>query len=172
MKWLQMFCFVALLTALPALHAVIFLEKPADFNPKAEIVGCCYLHYQDKILILHRQDTKSEGNRWGIPGGKLNKGEPLIEAIMREVFEETGFQLERDKVHYVGKVYIKVPNFDFEYHMIDYQQPIEQPGTVKINFREHKGFTWVTPKDALKMDLITDEDICFAIYFGLPMVIK
>ena len=159
-----------LLTA--SLQASVYLEKPTDFNPKAEVVGCCYLHYQDKILLLHRQDHKAEGNRWGIPGGKLNKGEPLIEATIREVFEETGFQLEREKVHYIGKVYIKVPNFDFEYHMIEYLPPIENPGNVKINFKEHKGFTWATPKDALKMDLITDEDICFEIVFGLDRVRK
>jgi 8-oxo-dGTP pyrophosphatase MutT (NUDIX family) len=167
MKILSLFLLIA-----SSLSASVYLEKPADFNPKAEIVGCCYLHYQDKILLLHRQDYKSEGNRWGIPGGKLNKGEPLIDAIIREVFEETGYQLEREKVHHIGKLYIKVPNFDFEYHMIQYQLPIEHPADVKINFKEHKGFTWVTPKDALKMDLITDEDICIEICFGLDRVRK
>jgi 8-oxo-dGTP pyrophosphatase MutT (NUDIX family) len=164
--------FILFVLLASSLSASVYLEKPADFNPKAEIVGCCYLHYQDKILLLHRQDFKSEGNRWGIPGGKLNKGEPLIEAIIREVFEETGYHLEREKVHHMGKLYIKVPNFDFEYHMIQYQVPIEHPSDVKINFKEHKGFTWVTPKDALKMDLITDEDICIEICFGLDRARK
>lgn len=147
--------------------AGIYLEKPEDFHPKAAIVGCCFLHFQDKILLLHRQDCKGEGNRWGIPGGKLNKSEPLIEAIVREVFEETGFQLDKERIHYIGKVYIKVPNFDFEYHMVKYLDEIENPADVKINMNEHKGFTWVTPKDALKMDLMTDEDTCFEIVFGL-----
>ena len=40
------------------------------------------------------------------------------------------------------------------------------PGAVKIDFNEHKGFTWVTPSDALKMDLLKDEDSCIKlIYF-------
>ena len=30
----------------------------------------------------------------------------------------------------------------------------DDPGEVKINFNEHKGFTWVTPSDGLKMDLL------------------
>jgi len=152
---------------LASLNAGIYLEKPADFHHKSEVVGCCFIHYQDKILLLHRQDATPEGNRWGIPGGKINKSEPLVEAIIREVFEETGFQLEQEKVHCIGKVYIKVPNFDFEYHMIEYIPEIDNPGDVKINFKEHKGFTWVTPQDALKMDLMTDEDTCFEIVFGL-----
>lgn len=149
------------------LSSGIYLEKPDNFNPKPAIVGCCYLYYQDKILLLHRQDAKAEGNRWGIPGGKLNGSEEVIDAIIREVFEETGLRLDKEKVHYIAKLYIKVPNFDFEYHMIEYQEPIKSPGDVKINFKEHKGFTWVTPKDALKMPLMTDEDTCIEIVFGL-----
>lgn len=150
-----------------SLHAGVYLEKPEHFNPKAAVVGCCYLHYQDKILLLHRQDYKAEGNLWGIPGGKLNSGEELLNLVMREVFEETGFVLDKEKLHYIGKLYISVKNFDFEYHMVDYLETIKNPADVKINFKEHKGFTWVTPKDALKMDLITDEDTCFSIVFGL-----
>ena len=163
---LMFFCFFH------SINGGIYLEKPSDFNPKAEVVGCCFLHYQDKILLLHRQDKKAEGNRWGIPGGKLNKGEPLIDSIIREVFEETGYKLDGEKIHYIGKVYIKVPNFDFEYHMIRYEEQIKDPGEVKVNFKEHKGFTWVTPSDALKMNLMTDEDICFGIVFGLETVFK
>ncbi|MES2345393.1 MAG: NUDIX hydrolase [Chlamydiota bacterium] len=168
MKYIKVLFACAALVVLPTLHAGIYLEKPANFHPKAAVIGCCYLHYQDKILLVHRQDSTAEGNRWGIPGGKLRDGEPIIDAIIREVFEETGFVLDKEKVHYIGKVYIKVPNFDFEYHMVDYRQEITNPGAVKINFKEHKGFTWVTPEDAVKkMDLITDEDICFEIVFGL-----
>lgn len=167
MERIQFFLAFLVFIFFPSLHAGVYLEKPDNFNPKAAIVGCCYLHYQDKILLLHRQDSKAEGNHWGIPGGKLNNNEPLIDAIIREVFEETGFRLDKEKVHYIGMLYIKVPNFDFEYHMIDYREPIHNPGEVKINFKEHKGFTWVRPEDALKMDLITDEDTCFEIVFGL-----
>lgn len=161
------FTFLFLLFSYTSLNAGIYLEKPVDFHPKPAIVGCCYLHYQDKILLLHRQDTKAEGNRWGIPGGKLNTNEPLIDSIIREVFEETGFRLDPTQVHYIAKLYIRVPNFDFEYHMISYLPQIENPGDVKINFKEHKGFTWVTPADALKLDLMTHEDTCFEIVFGL-----
>lgn len=167
MNFFKCICLVFTVLSFTSLNAGIYLEKPENFNPKCAVVGCCFLHYQDKILLLHRQDFKPEGNRWGIPGGKLNPNEPLISAIIREVFEETGFRLDEEKIHYIGKLYIKVPNFDFEYHMVRYQEPIKNPGDVKINFKEHKGYTWVTPEDAVRMDLITDEDTCFEIIFGL-----
>lgn len=149
-----------------SLSAGMFLEMPENFDPKAT-VACCYLHYQDKVLLLHSRDGKTEGNRWGIPGGKVNKGESLLDAVVREVSEETGYCLDKTKMHFIGKFYIRVPNFDFEYNMFRYTDEIPNPGDVKIDFQEHKGFTWVTPEDALKMDLITDEDTCFELTFGL-----
>lgn len=148
------------------LNAGIYLEKPDHFNLKA-VLGCCYLHHEDKILLLHRQDTKPEGNTWAIPGGKLHEGENLIDAVIREVFEETGIELDREKLHHIGKLYITVKNFHFEYNMVDYREPVADPGAIKINFAEHKGFTWVTPEDAIQMNLMTDEATCFAITFGL-----
>ena len=44
---------------------------------------------------------------------------------------------------------------------------VGNPGDVKINFHEHKGFTWVTPEDGLKFELIQDEDACFKLIYDL-----
>lgn len=73
MKRYLISCVFSLIATCLKLHAGIYLEKPEGFNPKFEVVGCCFLHYQDKILLLHRQDFKPEGNCSGIPGGKLNR---------------------------------------------------------------------------------------------------
>lgn len=71
----------------------------------------------------------------------------------------------------VGTVYIEYNENDhFVYHMFR-TRLIDNPEAVKINFNEHKGFTWVTPADGLKMDLLQDEDPCFRlVYFsGKPI---
>ncbi|SRR5581483_1569138 len=166
MQHLKKYFLLAICFLVAPLSAGIYLKKPDHFNLKA-VLGCCYLHFEDKILLLHRQDTKPEGNRWGIPGGKLDEGENLMDAVVREVLEETGIELDREKLHFIGKLYITVKNFHFEYNMVDYREPLTDPGAIKINFSEHKGFTWVTPEDAMKMDLMTDEATCFAITFGI-----
>lgn len=123
-----------------------------------------FLEYNDKILLLHRQDYSSQGNLWGIPGGKLEKAETFFEAAIRETFEETGFDISKQPIIELGKVYIKYPDFDYIYHMIKCK-PMEHPSNVKITYTEHKGFTWVTPQDALKMDLMLDEDACIKLVY-------
>lgn len=145
--------------------AIVYLKPTPQFKPRIEI-SAVYIENNNQILLLHRQDNKSQGNKWGIPGGKVNKGETPLQAIIRETQEETGYDIANQPIENLGTVYIEYNEKDhFTYHMFRTQLHGD-PGTVKIDFNEHKGFTWVTPADGLKMDLLQDEDPCFRlIYF-------
>lgn len=141
------------------LSATVYLEPTPRFNPKVEIAAI-YIEYNDQILILHRQNNKSEGDKWGIPGGKVDKNETPLQAIIRETKEETGLDISKQSIETLKTVYIEYDEKNhFVYHAFRTQLQ-GKPGDVKINFDEHKGFTWVKPADALKMDLLQDEDTC------------
>lgn len=163
-KFLSLFLILFTATA----SAVIYLEPTPQFSPRIA-VSAVYIVHNDKILLLHRQDNKSQGNKWGIPGGKVDKGETPLQAAIREVKEETGYDISKQPIETLETVYIEYNEKDhFTYHMFRTQLQ-EEPGAVKINFKEHKGFTWVTPADGLKMDLLQDEDPCFRlVYFPEP----
>jgi ADP-ribose pyrophosphatase YjhB (NUDIX family) len=53
----------------------------------------------DRILVLD-QDTGA-GRAWSLPGGKVEDGETLAEALVREMREETGLQVEPGRLLYV-----------------------------------------------------------------------
>lgn len=144
----------------------VYQKASEQFQPKVEIAAL-YIEHENRILLLHRQERKSQGNLWGIPGGKVHKGETPLQAVIREVKEETGYDFSEQTIDHLDTVYIEYNEKDhFVYHM--FRVPFSgDPGAVKINFQEHKGFTWVTPQDGLKLELIKDEDAWFKLVYGL-----
>lgn len=53
----------------------------------------------DRVLLLN-QDTDT-GRSWSLPGGKVEEGEPLADALLREMREETGLDVEPGRLLYV-----------------------------------------------------------------------
>lgn len=43
-----------------------------------------------RVLIARRPDDKHQGGLWEFPGGKVEEGEPVLEALARELHEELG----------------------------------------------------------------------------------
>jgi 8-oxo-dGTP diphosphatase len=50
----------------------------------------------DEILLIKRANPPQAG-RWSLPGGRVEAGETLVEAVIREVSEETGLAIHVDK---------------------------------------------------------------------------
>jgi 8-oxo-dGTP diphosphatase len=164
MKRTLQILFVLLFTT--QLPAVIYLEPTPQFKPRIEIAAV-YIEHNNNILLLHRQNHKSQGNKWGIPGGKIDKNETPLQAAIREIKEETGYDLSNQQLEDVGTVYVEYNEKDHFVHHMFRTKLLADPGAVKINFDEHKGFTWVTPAESLHMDLLKDEDPCIRlVYFS------
>jgi 8-oxo-dGTP diphosphatase len=79
--------------------------------------GACIRDERGRVLILRRAEEK---NLWSVPGGGMEPGERLQEAVVREVREETGLEVE--PVALIG-VYSS-PEYIFTYPNGDRVQPI------------------------------------------------
>jgi len=55
---------------------------------------------EDGRILLLNQDTGS-GRSWSLPGGKLEAGETLTQALVREMKEETGLDVEPGRLLYI-----------------------------------------------------------------------
>jgi 8-oxo-dGTP pyrophosphatase MutT (NUDIX family) len=142
---------------------LVFLEPPENYNPKIE-VSACFMKSKDQFLFLKRLPHKTEGEMWGIPGGKIEKEEPAHAAVLREVHEETGLILPATNVKHIRTVYIRYPHIDFTYHM--FETDLKEHPSVMIDPLEHSEYRWMTLNDALRFPLIPGEDECIKIAYG------
>ena len=143
---------------------MLYIIKPQRFNPKFEAVGC-FIENNQEILLLHRQDSRPQGNTWGIPSGKINPEEKPLEAMVREIKEETSFELDPSKIRYFGKTYVSYPEFDFIYHL--FHTSMNPRLKVELNDEEHKDYLWTAPTNAFDLDLVPDLDICIRMVYGV-----
>lgn len=51
------------------------------------------LNHHEEVLVALRKPHSHQGGLWEFPGGKREPGEPRLQALHREIHEETGLQL-------------------------------------------------------------------------------
>lgn len=114
-------------------------------------VSAAWLAFQDHYLLLQRSAASPEPLRWGIVGGKIEPNETPIDALQREVFEETAINLTTSKIIYLTSCFVSKPKWHYTFHMFYYS--LTQKPTVKLS-SEHQDYTWVNIKDIHKFPLM------------------
>ena len=91
---------------------------------------------------------------WGIPGGKVEYGETLEAAFLREILEETGLRAQNPKMVMVQDA-IEPQEFHRPAHFVLVNYLAEVPGTkpdVTLN-DEAQEYKWLSLPETLKMPL-------------------
>lgn len=94
-----------------------------------------------RYLFLLRSGTKY-ANTWGLPGGKIEKGESVAAALTREIKEELGGIIADAKLYPIEK--FTSENNKFTYHT--FLIPVEDEFVPLLN-NEHKGYAWCGVED-------------------------
>lgn len=141
----------------------IFLNPPSDFSPTVEVASC-YCVMEDKILFLQRHLNRAQGGTWGLPAGKLEKGERAREACIREVYEEVGLRIDDDVtgLKQIGKLYVRLPHVDFIYHM--FHKWFASMPEIDLALDEHVEARWLTIPEAYQLRLVAGEKAALAYY--------
>ena len=106
-----------------------------------------------KVLLLQRNDGN---NVWEIPGGKRENNEDIVDALKREVQEETGLIINEYKLVYVSPIFENHPVLK-PFLNIGYLCFVEESDVIISD--EHLDYIWVSVEEIvnyLDKDIFSD----------------
>ncbi len=107
------------------------------------------IRHRGRVLTVR---TRKWSGKWGIPGGKIERGEAAEEALRREVREETGLALEDIRFVMVQDC-VNSDEFHVPAHFLLLNYVAEAESDTVVLNDEAEEFRWVTPEEAGAMDL-------------------
>ena len=100
---------------------------------------------EGQIFITYRPDHVHQGGLWEFPGGKLEPGESVQQALRREIHEENGIVVEQIQP------LIKIPyQYPDKHVLLDVWEVLSYQGDA--HGREGQPFRWVAPGDLSHYD--------------------
>jgi 8-oxo-dGTP diphosphatase len=73
------------------------VTRAAPGSPGPVPVVCAIVERKGLVLACRRNPKQTNAGLWEFPGGKVRKGEPLRDALVREIREELGIEVAPQK---------------------------------------------------------------------------
>lgn len=114
------------------------LTADATRDDVQQLVVGAVLQSGDKILLLQRPADDFMGGIWELPSGKVEPGEALDQALIREVKEETGLDVTRI-ARYLGE-------FDYQSgsgkKSRQFNFAVDVAAAEPVELQEHDAYAW------------------------------
>ncbi|NEO33472.1 MAG: NUDIX domain-containing protein [Symploca sp. SIO3C6] len=127
------------------------MQKAAYDGVSRCVVGAISVDANGKVFLMQRSPDEFMANCWEFPGGGVDEGESLIEALVREVREEAGLV--------VTEIIDYVDSFDYEGDGGKLNRQFNFTVMVTgmpVLSKEHSSYRWVAIDEALNMTELSD----------------
>jgi 8-oxo-dGTP diphosphatase len=103
----------------------------------------------DCLLVIRRGHGPGAGE-WSVPGGRVEAGETLHEAIVREVWEETGIEVVVDR--FLG--WVERLGDDHHFVILDFVVGLLDPDAVPVAGDDAAEVAWVPLHELSEIRLV------------------
>lgn len=105
----------------------------------------------DKFLMLKRNKNEiAYPGKWALPGGKVEKGETIMDVLKREVTEETGLEIE-DYKQFLGDYTFVRPD---GHNVVGLTFAVKAKSDDVVMSSDFENYKWLTPQELKKIDYI------------------
>lgn len=121
--------------------------------PQYPMIGVAALILKEgRMLLIKRSQEPSKG-MWSIPGGRLELGETVSEAVKREVLEECGVQIEIVRFLDVIDRILHDNDGKIHYHFVLIDMLANYISGEPKAQSDAEECRWITPSELTKLDM-------------------
>ncbi len=122
------------------------------------VVAGVIVKNQSVLLLQRKEDEDVLPGIWELPSGKREFNETSIEALVREVKEETGLSIVGERPISVFEYVVETANEIRDTTQINFlTYPSDPLQIVGINKEEHQTARWFSKKELLSLQNISEE---------------
>lgn len=109
------------------------------------------VHPDGRYLLVKRAEAASAGGYWTPVTGKIDPGESLEQAVVREVQEEVGLRVG------VGAELYRCPTHNGQWMLVWCEAPLLGSDDFTLHLDEVQAARWVTASEAVKLEPMFDD---------------
>lgn len=125
-------------------NQIVLLEQSLQADGIQKVVVGAVILRDNKALLVRRTVKEFMGGLVELPSGGVDSGENILDALVREVKEETNLDVENIQA-YIG-------SFDYasgsgkKTRQLNFT--VSATGALRLNPEEHDEFFWLSPEDS------------------------
>jgi len=131
----------------------------AEKNPDIRVVRCFIEREDGHVLVIKRSPAnQNNSGKWEVPGGKVDEGENLAQAQMREIMEETGLSVQLIRLFaFSDRFVINAGRYEGLLYVVSFSVArLVQENQPVVLSTEHSDYAWVSYKEMLARDLTNE----------------
>ncbi len=110
-------------------------------------VSILVMNQDERVLLLKRKLDDKFPNMWEPPGGRKEKKEMILDAVKRELLEETGVSVDVG-LKYIGETNFSIKDSNKKVNAVFFSLKTNNQA---IKISEHGEFGWFTIEEAIKL---------------------